>query len=63
METKDRAYQLSRTLRRIDHDIWKTNSAILKEAGLTRTEIDIMFTIYHYNKHNSEEVSASKIAD
>ena len=63
MEIKDRAYQLSRTFRRIDHGIWKTNSAILKETGLTRTEIDVMFTIYHYNKHNKEEVSASKIAD
>lgn len=63
METEDRAYKLTRSLRKIDHSIWKTNDSILKGTGLSHSEIDVLFTVYHYNRHNSDAITASKVAN
>ena len=63
METEDRAYKLKRCLRKIDHLIWKTNEVILKETGLTHAELNVLFTVYHYSKRNTESPTASKLAE
>lgn len=63
MQKEELAYKLVRSLRRVNHNLWRINDAVFDKTGLTRSEVDVLFTIFHYNKNKDERITASKIAE